>query len=185
MKECNKLVRDNVAGLLKDKGYAIKGKKVKGEEYTFKLYSLFWQEFNESKQYSNPKYLQIHYADMLEAVRTLMLKNGLSLKDVESNETQPVKWYKNLVASPNRVKTATTDLLQKFYELLQIKTEAIKDQLIDIFNSFKQFVESNNVDFAQVEMVRRAQYDKLGGYNKGIYLEGVTIKRDYSINLNR
>ena len=40
----NKLVRDNVAGLLKSKGYSISGKRVRGEQYNIKLYSLFLQE---------------------------------------------------------------------------------------------------------------------------------------------
>ena len=180
MKSCNELVRDNVAGLLKDKGYAIKGKKLKGEEFTFNLYSLFWQEFNDSLQYTEPKYLQVHYANMLEVLRTLMLKSKLSLKGIESNESQAISWYKSVGSSVQNEKMATIDLLQKTYELFTIKTEAIKDQLIDVFNSFKQFVEAKNVDFVQVETVRRIQFDKLGGFNKGVYLEGVTVRKDYS-----
>ena len=50
MKTCNKLVRDNVAELLKSQGYQeIKGKKLKGEKYKAELYSLFLQEYMYSK----------------------------------------------------------------------------------------------------------------------------------------
>ena len=44
MKNCNKLVRDNVASLLKKQGFQeVKGKKLKGAEYKKGLYSLFLQ----------------------------------------------------------------------------------------------------------------------------------------------
>ena len=117
---------------------------------------------------------------MLEVLRTLMLKSKLSLKGIESNESQAISWYKSVGSSVQNEKMATIDLLQKTYELFTIKTEAIKDQLIDVFNSFKQFVEAKNVDFVHVETVRRIQFDKLGGFNKGVYLEGVTVRKDYS-----
>jgi len=169
----NKLVRDNVAGLLKSKGFAIKGKNLKGEQYTAGLYSLFLRDFKGTFD-ANLRLLQIYYADMLEVIRTLMINNGVNIKGLKGGESQPVHWYKNLAASDQKLQTARTDLLEKFYELLQVKTEAIKDQLNDIFNSFKRVLEANNISFVQIEKVRRAQFDRLGGFNKGVYLEGVS-----------
>ena len=65
-------------------------------------------------------------------------------------------------------------LLQKFEELLQMQTEAVKDQLNDIFNSFKYLVEAHKLSFVQVEQQRRDRFKKLGGFDKGLYLVGVS-----------
>ena len=177
MKQYNKLVRDNVANILKDKGYAIKGRKLQDEEYISKMYSLFWQEFNDSLN-TSAKTIQLRYVEMLEIIRALMLKNGVKLSSAKDNTAQAVVWYSKLVNDDKKVKDTTSSFVQRFYELLSVKTEAIKDQLIDLFNSFKQMVEANNIDFAQVETKRRLQFDRFGGFNKGIYLEGVTLKKN-------
>lgn len=175
MVKYNKLVRDNVAGLLKDKGYLISGKKLKGDKYNFELYSLFWLDFKSSLS-ADSRQVYGHYADMLEVIRTLMVTNNVNIRKLKSGESQPISWYKSFASPDKKLASARTDLLQKFNELLQMKTEAIKDQLNDIFNSFKSLLIAHNIDFAHIEEIRRGQFEKLGGFTKGIYLEEVTKK---------
>ena len=85
----------------------------------------------------------------------------------------------------NRLKMARVDLLQKFYEFLSLKTEAVKDQLKDMLNSFKQLVDAHKISFAKVEQVRRQISKKLGGFSKGVYIESVLKVRkktqEYSV----
>lgn len=183
MKTCNKLVRDNVTGLLKSQGYEeIKGKNLKGKKYKAELYSLFLQEYKESlNDNNNLNQQQLHYVEMLEVVRTLMVASKTNIKDVGGKENPTMQWYKKADPSQQRLKKARLDLLQKFYELLQMKTEAIKDQLGDIFTSFKELIEANNLSFAQVEQARRVMYKKLGGFSKGTYLVSVSKTSTYSV----
>ena len=175
MQKYNKLVRDNVAGLLKHQGYQeVKGRKLKGKKYKAELYSLFLQEYKETLDKDKPQQLQVHYADMLEVVRTLMVATKTNIKDIDFAKSQPIDWYQKISPSKQKLANARLDLLLKFDELLQMKTEAIRDQLGDILKSFKQLVETHGLQFAQVEQVRRVMYKRLGGFNQGIYLESVS-----------
>ena len=72
---------------------------------------------------------------------------------------------------------ARVDLLQKFDELLQMETEAVKDQLIDVLVSFKRLIETNEFSWSEIEQQRREMFKLLGGYSKGIYLENVSLKK--------
>ena len=180
MKEYNKLVRDDVAGLLKDQGFELKGRKLKGEEFDFELFSLFWQNFKQSIN-GKVKQVKIGYAEMLEVVRTLMIRNKVNPSRLKVDESQPVRWYKNTLPQKEKLSNARADLLQRFDELLGLKTEAIKDQLNDLFNGVKQVIEADRFEFAEIERVRRDSYERLGGYTKGVYIEGVSKKREYSL----
>ena len=178
MKICNKLVRDNVAGILKNQGYQeIKGTKLKGKKYKDELYLLFFTEYKETLDKDNPQQLQVHYADMLEVVRTLMVASKTNIKAAAMSKNQSIDWYKKASPSKEKLMEARIDLLQKFDELLKMRTEAIRDQLVDMLDSFKQLVEAHQISFAQVEQVRRDMYQRLGGYNKGVYLQSVSRVR--------
>lgn len=180
MKKYNKLVRDNVSGLLKDKGFELKGRKLKGEEFDFELFSLFWQNFKQSIS-GGVKQIKLGYAEMLEVVRTLMIRNKVNPAQLRIDESQPVKWYKNTLPQKEKLNNARADLLERFDELLTVKTEAIKDQLGDVFNKVKQVIEANKFEFAEIEEIRRNTFKRLGGYTKGIYIEGVSKKKTYSL----
>jgi len=181
MKNCNKLVRDNVASLLKNQGYQeIKGKKLKGKEYREELYSLFLQEYKETLSKEKPQQLQVHYADMLEIIRTLMVASKTNIREVDFSGNQSIQWYKNLSPSNKKLLEARIDLLQKFYELLPMQTEAVRDQLGDMLISFKDLVEANNLSFANVETQRREMYKRLGGFSQGVYLVSVSKTRTKS-----
>lgn len=182
MENCNKLVRDNVASLLKSQGYKkIEGKKLKGKKYKEELYSLFWQEYKETLSEDKSNRVQVNYADMLEVIRTLMISAKINLKDMDFDKNQPLQWYENNSPSKQKLLKARMDLLQKFDELLQCKTEAVKDQLKDVLYSFKQLIEAHQYSFVQVEEVRRTMFKKLGGYNKGIYLVNVSKTRAHTV----
>lgn len=168
----NKLVRDNVAGLLKSKGYLIHGKKLKGEKYKTQLYCLFWQEFKAVMD-CNSSQILIHYAEMLEIIRTLMVVNKVNIKQVKLSNNQPIMWYQNFASPEQKLASARTDLLQKFEELLTMKTEAVKDQLGDILNSFNNLLNVNNLNFSLIEKLRRLQSEKFGGFSQGVYLKEV------------
>ena len=181
MKNYNKLVRDNVASLLKEQGYQeVKGKKLSGKEYRNELYSLFLQEYKETLTESQRNKLQVHYAEMLEVVRTLMVLTKADVKQFKiDNDQQIIDWYKQLspIKAKQKLVDARIDLLQKFYELLPMETEAIKDQLGDMLISFKQLVEANEFSFSQIEEMRRDIYKRLGGFGQGVYLVGVSKTR--------
>lgn len=180
MKEYNKLVRDDVAGLLKNQGFELKGRKLKGEEFDFELFSLFWQNFKQTIS-GGIKQVKLGYAEMLEVVRTLMVRNNVNPSQLKIDKSQPVEWYKNSLPQKERLNNARADLLERFDELLTIKTEAIKDQLGDVFNIVKQVIEASKQSFAEIEEIRRSTFKRLGGYTKGIYIEGVSKKKTYSI----
>jgi len=168
----NKLVRDKVADLLQDKGYIVNTIKLEGEEYRLELYSLFWREFKESME-DNKKHLRVHYADMLEVIRMLMLISNMDISKLDLMGNKAVEWYKNMTATQIKLSNARTDLTKTFYELLYTETEAIKDQLTDIFKSFNRLIGVSGLDFIQVEQTRRRNFKNLGGFNKGVYLQSV------------
>jgi len=174
-----RLIRDNVGGLLKEQGYQeVKGKKLKGEEYKKELYSLFLQEYKETLNTDKKGYLTVHYAEMLEVIRTLMVATKTDIKQFAIDKDRHVlDWYKRVSPSKHRLVEARIDLLQKFYELLPMKTEAIKDQLGDMLVSFKNVVESHEISFAEIEKQRREMYKRLGGYGQGVYLVSVSKQR--------
>lgn len=174
MKENNKLVRSKVPALLKEKGYNLKTIKLKGEEFKIKLHSLFLHEYKECIGGDDPNFLQVHYADMLEVIRTLMVFNGINTRELQEATYQPVEWYDNFASKKVQVKSCRTDLLQKFYELLLIESsEIVKDQLRELFTSFKKLMKATELEFAQIEIVRRDMLERLGGFN-GVYLEKVS-----------
>jgi len=180
MKTYNKLVRDKIPDLLKSQGYRLKGQNLDEEQYTFELYSLFWQSFKQTLNSSKWK-AQIYFADMLEIVRTLMIKNKLNPRKVKADENQAIKWYKNLLPYNQKLYNARTDFLKRFYELLQSNTESIKDQLSDMFNSLKQLVESSDFNFKKIEEVRRKTFEKYGGFSNPYRLDKVSQVRKHSI----
>lgn len=183
MKEYNKLVRVKVVDLLKNLGCQIKGYVVEGEELAFELFSLFWQNFK--KTFQGPvNEVKVAYAEMLEVVRTFMVKNEVNPAELKSDESQPVKWYKNTLPQRERLNNARADLLQRFHELLGIQTqEARKDQLGDVFDGTKRLVEADGYEFAEIEKTRRDLFKRLGGYpyDKGVHIQGVSKKREYSL----
>ena len=171
----NKLVRDKVVDNLKTQGYQkISGTKVKGKQYKEKLYSLFFAEYKETLATENINQLHIHYADMLEVVKTLMLATKTKINDIDFDKNRTFEWFKKSSPSKQKLGEARINLLQRFEELLGMKTEAIRDQLADLLTSLKDVINANNLSFVKVESVRRVMYDKLGGFKKGIYLESVS-----------
>ena len=182
MKTYNKLVHDNVTDILKDQGYdKLQGKKLKGKKYKAELYSLFFHEYKETLRKDKPQQLQVHYAEMLEVIRTLMMATKTNIKDVDLYQNQSMDWYKNASRDKDKLTKSRIDLLQNFYELLSMKTEAVKDQLTDVLTSFKQLVESHKLSFIQVEEARRTIFKKLGGFSKGVYLVSVSKTNTYSV----
>lgn len=168
------LVRNDTAIALKNLGLDVKGKILEGEEHKNELCSLFWQEYKDTLNTSSIKELLVHYADMLEVIRTLMVMSKTNVKDFDLGKNPAMQWYKKSSPNNDKLFDARLDILQKFSELLTIKTEAIKDQLNDILMSFKSLVEAHGLTFAQVEKTRRTMFKKLGGFNQGTYLMGVS-----------
>ena len=123
------------------------------------------------------KQLTVHYAEMLEVIRTLMVKSKTDIKKVNFNQNQSLEWYKNNSPDKGKLNNARINLLQRVDEFLALKTEAVRDQLMDMIQSFKDLVESHKIPFVQVEKFRRKVYEKFGGY-EGDYLEKISfIKR--------
>jgi len=118
MKKCNKLVRDNVSELLQEQGFnKINQTKIKGKKYKAELYSLFLAEYKETLEKDKSAQLQIHYAEMLEVVRTLMIASKTDINDITTDNNQTMEWYKKASPSKRKLGEARIDLLQKFYEL--------------------------------------------------------------------
>ncbi len=177
MKNYNKLVRDNVPQALKSQGYQeISGRRLKGKEFKDKLCSLFLTDYKQTLTSDKPQQLQVHYADMLEIVRTLMIMTKTNMKQIDFDKNQALSWYVKTSPSKQKLKLARIDLLQKYDELLLMKTEAVRDQLGDILKSFKQLVETHGLSFDKIEEIRRVMFQNLGGY-KGIYLESVSLTK--------
>ena len=141
-----KLSHNNSIKLLETKGnLKIEGKELKGKELKNKLCSLFLSEYKETLTKDDVNQLSVHYAEMLEVIRTLMIASKTDIKEGNLQQNQPINWYKSNTLSKNRLKMARVDLLQKFYEFLSLKTEAVKDQLKDMLNSFKQLVDAHKI----------------------------------------
>lgn len=172
----NRLIRENAVKLLEKSGLSLECEKLKGDEFKHKLCSLFLAEYKQTLTSDKPENLQVHYAEMLEVIRTLMVKTKTNIKEINFNQNQPLDWYSNHSPNKDKLNLARKSLLENFYELLSIKTEAVKDQLGDMIKSFKQLIEAHNISFVQVEQIRRTILEKLGGF-KGDYLVSVTRKR--------
>ena len=169
------LSRNNAVEMYKSQGFSVKGRIVKGKEYKAQLYSLFLSRYRETLEVDKPQKLQVCYADMAEVVRTLMVITKTNLKNnTLDKKRQALDWYKNLSPSKNKLAEARVDLIQKFYELIPMKTEAVKDQLNDTLISLRNLVESHELSFAKVEEMRKTMREKLGGFEKGVYLESVS-----------
>lgn len=181
MKENNKLVRSKVPEMLKEKGYKLKGRKLDSATYKAKLHKLFLHEYKETLSKTNLTYTQVHYADMLEVIRTLRIQNQAKVCNVE--ELQFMEWYESFTPHLQKLKESRTDLLAKFYELLGIKNEEVaQDQLTELTNSFKKLVLASGLEPAQIERLRKDRLAKLGGFN-GVYLEKVSrvVKVEHSV----
>ena len=173
MEKINKLVRDRVSGVLASKGYNVVTKKLNDEQRKNGLYSLFLREFKECEETGNASKRITHCADMLQILDTLF--EGESLHEHTRNkQDHPLKWYEKLASERERVKKSKTNLLSKFYELLTIENnEVFQDQLKEVSNAVKDWIESINLDFDRVVQVCKDRLAKLGGFNQGVYLEGV------------
>ena len=173
--EIKELSRNNAVEMYKEQGYAVNEKKLKGKEYKKELYSLFWSRYKETLEVDKPQKLQVCYADMAEVVSTLMVATKTKFKGgVADKKQQALDWYKSLSPSKNKLAEARSDLIQKFYELIPMKTEAVRDQLNETLISLRNLVVSHNLSFAKVEEIRQAKREKLGGFDKGIYIESVS-----------
>ena len=171
----NELSRNNAAEMYKAQGYGVKGKKLKGKEYKVQLYSLFLSRYKQTLENDKPQKLQVTYADMVEVVTTLMTITKTKFKNnLSDKKQQALDWYKNLSPSKSKLHEARTDLIQKFYELIPMRTEAVKDQLNDMLVSLRNLVETHELSFAKVEEMRKTMREKLGGFDKGIYIESVS-----------
>lgn len=171
----NELSRNNAVEMYKSQGFAVKGKIVKGKEYKAQLYSLFLTRYKETLETDKPQKLQVCYADMAEVITALMTITKTKLKNnAVDKKQQALDWYKSLSPSKNKLEDARVDLIQKFYELIPMKTEAVKDQLNDTLTSLRGLVETHELSFAKVEEMRKAMREKLGGFEKGVYLESVS-----------
>ena len=179
--EIKSVVRDNALDKLKRVYQKVEGRYLKGEERKTKLCSLFLSKYKETLNAENSQQLQVIYADMLEIVRTLMVITQTNVREIDFTANQSLDWYAKVSPSKQQLKTARIDLLQKFNELLTMKTEAIKDQLADMLKTFKQLIEAHKLSFAKIEEIRRAMFANLGGYSKGVYLESVSMKRTNTV----
>ena len=63
-----------------------------------------------------------------------------------------------------------------------MKTEAVKDQLNDTLISLRNLVESHELSFAKVEEMRKTMREKLGGFEKGVYLESVSKTKTANVS---
>ena len=168
-----RLVRKKTLEKLYAEGYHGEIEKKKGKQFKFELCSLFLAEYKETLYINKPNQLKVHYADMLEIIRTLMVASKINIKEVVVSQNQPMEWYRDNSPSKQKLKEARIDLLQKFDEFLQMKTEAVRDQLKDMFESFKRLVADHKLSFVQIEQTRRVMFEKLGGF-QGDYLKSVS-----------
>ena len=179
--EVRELVRKETLANLKKQGIKGNGKMLKGDKLKHALHSLFFRRYKENLTNSNKKNIQLNYADMLEVIRTLIIKSKADINEFNINENQTLQWYKSASPSKKKLLQARIDLLQKFDELLGMETEAEKDQVKDVFNSFKNLVEEHGFSFASIEQTRRMLNEKLGGYvnnkGEGVFLESATKTR--------
>ena len=181
MKYKNRLVRDNVAGLLEDKGFVVNKEKFDTNKYKTNLYSLFLLQVKESKAIESSdtkskQHLEEIYAEMLEIIRTIAKVEKIPSTDINFNKTtSPADWYKKLMPKKLQLKLAQANLLDKFNELLIIKNKEVKTtQLQEIVTGFKEVLNAHEIGFNQVELKRRDMFKKLGGYSQGVYIKGVS-----------
>ena len=173
--EVKELSRNKAAEMYKAQGFAVKGKVLKGKEYKKQLYSLFLTRYKETLSNDKPQKLQVSYADMAEVITTLMAATKTKFKNnLTDKKQQAINWYKNLSPSKNKLAEARVDLIQKFYELIPMRTEAVKDQLNEMLISLCNLVETHELSFAKVEEMRKTMREKLGGFDKGVYIESVS-----------
>ena len=162
--EIKELSRDNVAELYVAQGYPfVKGKILKGKELMAKSCSLFLARFKQTLQEDNIQKLQVYYADMMEDIINLMSKSRTQFKNpYEDKNKQALQWYKKLSPAKSGLKEARIDLMQKFYEFIGMKTEAVRDQLNEILASLANVIEEQGLKFANVENTRKSMRAKLG-----------------------
>ena len=167
--------RNNAAQMYMAQGFSVKSKVLKGKEYKAQLYSLFLSRYKQTLESNKPQKLQVTYADMVEVVTTLMTITKTKFKNnLSDKKQQALDWYKNLSPSKSKLHEARIDLIQKFYELIPMRTEAVRDQLNEILVSLRNLVEKHELSFANVEQLRKQMREKLGGFDKGIYIESVS-----------
>ena len=182
MTKYNELVRDGAVESLKQKGFTCQGRKLKGEEYLEKLYSLFLQRFKDAENCKKPNQLKTLYSDMLEIIKSIMAYHGVTTKQLSVKINQPIQWYIRFIPYKTLVAKAKTDLLERFQELSMVKSkEVIKDQINDLFGAFKNYVEVNKQNFLDVEKHRVEMAEKEGGYTKGVYLENISKVQRHTI----
>ncbi len=181
MKYNNRLVRDNVAGLLENKGYSVNSENLDTKRFKINLYSLFLLLVKESKTINtadekSKQKLQEIYADMLEVIRAIAKAEKISAKDINFEKTStPIDWYKKIMPKRLRLYLAQTNLLNKFDQLLIIKNTEVKtSQLQEIVSDFKEVLNAQDISFNQVELKRRDMFKKLGGYSQGVYIKGAS-----------
>lgn len=186
--EIKELSRNDAVEMYKKQGYGVKGKKLKGKEYKAKLYSTFLSRYKQTLECENPQKLVVAYADMLEVLQSLMKATKTKFKNNITNpKYQAMQWYKKLapISSKQKLENARIDLMQKFYELIPMRTEAVKDHLNEMVESLYDLVESHKlsferkadrekVSFASVNTMNKMMCEKLGGFDKGIYIESVS-----------
>ena len=130
------------------------------------------QEYKEALAKPYLEHSQVHYANMLEVVRTLRMFNNANSVGIE--EQQAFEWYNGFTPKLQKLKEARMDLLVKYYELLNIQNdEVMQIQLAELTNSFKNLVLASGLEPINIEKLRKNQLIQLGGFN-GVYLEKVS-----------
>lgn len=171
MKERDKLVRSKVPQMLQEKGYKVQCVKLDSATFKLKLHELFLHEYKEALSKSNLRYVQAHYADMLEIIRTLRIQNQAKACNVE--DLKFIEWYDSFTPEMRRLKECRTDLLVKFYELLGVEdSEVVQEQLTELTNSFKKLIVASGLQASQIEELRKKRLAELGGF--GVYLGKVS-----------
>lgn len=165
-------------------GFAVDSKMLKGKEYKKELYSLFFSRCKQTMQCDQSQKLQVYYADMVEVVTTLMSLTKTKFKNTLNDiKQQALLWYKSLSPSKNGLQEARVDLIQKFYELIPMKTEAVREQLNEILVSLRNLVEKHELSFADVEQLRKEMRKEMGGFS-GLYINTVVKKRNKTTTLS-
>jgi galactose-1-phosphate uridylyltransferase len=182
--EIKELSRDNVAEAYVAQGYPlVKGKILKGKELMAKSCSLFLARFKQTLQEDNVQKLQVYYADMMEDLINLMSKSRTQFKNpYEDKNKQALQWYKKLSPAKSGLKEARIDLMQKFYEFTGMKTEAVRDQLNELLASLANVMEQQGLEVSKVETTRKSMRAKLGGFDKGVYIDSVSHVNTNAIN---
>lgn len=186
--EIRELSRNESVLKYKAEGCAVKGKRLKGKEYKKELYSLFLSRYKQTLDCNNPQKLVVIYADMLEVLQSLMKMTNTKFKNnLADPKRQAMQWYKDLAPtnSKNKLTEARIDLMQKFYELIPMRTEAVRDHLNEMVEALRNLVECHKlsfetkvdrekVSFVSVNEMNKKIHEKLGGFDKGVYIESVS-----------